>query len=136
MRVEKNKQALSSKTNRQERFFHDQNPINPYMLFTEMTHLFSSEDIVLIYVQYLSRSLTNEENDMSERIIRRAEVEHLTGLSCTTIYDRMAKNQFPKNFSLGGKIVEWTLSSIENWIDERCGNSNEQLTSESKIGGL
>lgn len=63
---------------------------------------------------------------MKERIIRRKEVQHLTGLSCTTIYDRMAKSEFPKNIPLGGRMVGWKLSSIENWIEQQCAQSEAE----------
>jgi prophage regulatory protein len=63
---------------------------------------------------------------MSERIIRRKEVQYLTGLSCTTIYDYMSKNQFPKSIQLGrGRMVGWTLTSIENWIEQQCAQAND-----------
>tara|TARA_B110000196_G_scaffold70119_1_gene59932 strand:- start:12562 stop:12777 length:216 start_codon:yes stop_codon:yes gene_type:complete len=62
---------------------------------------------------------------MTERIVRLPEVKHLTGLSRTTIYSSMSNNQFPKNFSLGSsRMVGWTLSSIENWIEQQCAQAS------------
>jgi prophage regulatory protein len=61
---------------------------------------------------------------MNERIIRLPEVKYLTGLSRTTIYSSMAKNQFPKSIQLGnGRMVGWKLSGIESWIEEQCSKS-------------
>lgn len=67
---------------------------------------------------------------MSERILRRKEVQQLTGLSCSTIYAFMKNNQFPKSINLGGRMVGWTLSSIENWIEAQCSKTNKS-TNES-----
>jgi prophage regulatory protein len=64
---------------------------------------------------------------MKERFLKRREVEHLTSLSRSTIYSYITKGKFPRSISLGGRMQAWTLSSIENWIDERCGNSNEPV---------
>ncbi len=76
-------------------------------------------------MQSLSRSTNNEEDQVNERIIRLPEVKHLTGLSRTTIYSSMTKNQFPKSIQLGnGRMVGWTLSSIENWIEQQCAQAS------------
>lgn len=63
---------------------------------------------------------------MTDRILRRPEVEYLTGLSCTTIYDRMASNEFPRSIPLGGRMVGWKLSSIENWIEGQAEKAGGQ----------
>jgi prophage regulatory protein len=64
---------------------------------------------------------------MSERILRRKEVQQLTGLSCSTIYAFMKNNQFPKSLNLGGRMVGWKLSSIENWIEAQCAKANKSM---------
>lgn len=53
---------------------------------------------------------------MSDRIIRLPEVIMLTGLSRSTIYLRMANDQFPKAISLGGRAVGWVESELEGWV--------------------
>jgi prophage regulatory protein len=58
---------------------------------------------------------------MTSRIIRLPEVINLTGLSRSTIYARIAEpeNQFPRPVSLGGRLVGWRESDIQQWIEER-----------------
>lgn len=56
---------------------------------------------------------------MSHKIMRLPEVIHMTGLSRSTIYLRMAKGSFPLTISLGERAVGWLLSDIEEWLDAR-----------------
>ena len=58
-------------------------------------------------------------------IIRLKEVQNRTGLSRSTIYDRMNEksarydSSFPKQFSLGGDSVGWLESDITQWVNSR-----------------
>ena len=52
-------------------------------------------------------------------IIRRKAVEARTGLSRSTIYQRIKDGAFPPPISLGAKAVGWLQSDIEDWIAER-----------------
>lgn len=56
---------------------------------------------------------------MIQKHLRRREVERLTGLSRTTIYDMMSKGQFPRPVKLTGKAVAWRESVIEEWLASR-----------------
>ncbi len=56
---------------------------------------------------------------MSERIIRRPQVESLTGLSRSTIYRRMEEGSFPKSISIGGRLQGWIESDIQGWITKQ-----------------
>ncbi|CAI8177081.1 MAG: Uncharacterised protein [Marinobacterium sp. xm-d-530] len=56
---------------------------------------------------------------MSIRLLRASEVTALVGLSRPTIYRQMAEGKFPKSISLGGRIVAWDSSDIEQWIADR-----------------
>ncbi|NRA14960.1 MAG: AlpA family transcriptional regulator [Oceanospirillaceae bacterium] len=56
---------------------------------------------------------------MSKRIIRRPQVESLTGLSRSTIYRRMDDGTFPKSISIGGRLQGWLESDIQGWITEQ-----------------
>lgn len=60
-------------------------------------------------------------NDLAntDRILRRTEVEALTGLSRSTIYDWMKKGTFPKPVALGARMVGWRTSSIAEWLMTR-----------------
>jgi prophage regulatory protein len=56
---------------------------------------------------------------MTERILRRPEVEARTGLSRSTLYAQMAEGAFPKPVRLGKRAVGWTESAIAHWLAQR-----------------
>jgi len=61
------------------------------------------------------------------RILRLKEVIHLTGLSKSTIYDRMQTGDFPKAVPLGGRIVGWSDEEINGWIQSKIESSNRTM---------
>ncbi|PCJ51082.1 MAG: AlpA family transcriptional regulator [Gammaproteobacteria bacterium] len=60
---------------------------------------------------------------MSHRILRLPAVKELTGLSRSTIYLRVSKNEFPAPISLGGRAVGWLEESVNNWLEEKIAAS-------------
>ncbi len=56
---------------------------------------------------------------MLEKHLRRRAVEDATGLSRSTIYDLMAKGEFPRPVKLTGKAVGWPESAISEWLAQR-----------------
>lgn len=52
---------------------------------------------------------------LPQRILRRAEVEKLTGLPRATIYDKIAKGVFPRPIKLGERSVGWLETEILVW---------------------
>lgn len=46
-------------------------------------------------------------------------VKAMTGLSRSTIYDYMAKGQFPRQVKLGERCVAWVENEVVAWIDSR-----------------
>ncbi|MFS7249656.1 helix-turn-helix transcriptional regulator [Rahnella rivi] len=54
-----------------------------------------------------------------DRFMRLPEVIHTTGLSRSTLYDLISRQQFPAQISLGGKNVAWLASEIEGWMNDR-----------------
>ena len=55
----------------------------------------------------------------NERIIRRPEVESITGLGRSVIYDKMADGTFPHSVPIHGRCVGWVESEIQTWVSER-----------------
>lgn len=55
----------------------------------------------------------------SERLLRRAEVENLIGLSRSAIYLRMQGGQFPQPVRVGKSAVRWKESDVRLWIEAR-----------------
>ena len=56
---------------------------------------------------------------MSYKIARLPRVKEQTGLSRSTIYLRMSKNEFPASISLGGRAVGWLETEIDDWLNEK-----------------
>ncbi|WP_028454606.1 helix-turn-helix transcriptional regulator [Chitinilyticum litopenaei] len=50
-----------------------------------------------------------------DRFVRLPEVRRITGLCTTTIYARIARNEFPKQISCGGRAVAWLESDLIAW---------------------
>lgn len=51
-----------------------------------------------------------------EQILRRRDVERLTGLSRSTIYSQMTQGKFPRPVRLGIRAVGWRSGDIEAWL--------------------
>jgi prophage regulatory protein len=55
----------------------------------------------------------------AEKIIRRPEVEELTGLSYSSIYRKERAGKFPPRLILGANSVGWRKSEILEWVNSR-----------------
>jgi prophage regulatory protein len=60
-------------------------------------------------------------------ILRRKQVENRTGLSRSTIYARIAENNFPKPIDLGGRAVGWIETEIDAWLTTRLAISRKSI---------
>ncbi|MBX3678543.1 MAG: AlpA family transcriptional regulator [Rhodocyclaceae bacterium] len=56
-------------------------------------------------------------------VIRRREVEARTGLSRSTIYERIRAGTFPAPVSLGARAVGWVESEISDWLVDQIAKS-------------
>ena len=56
---------------------------------------------------------------MTQRILRRREVESIVGVSRATIYHWMSEKRFPEPVKLGTRSVGWTSEAIEAWLASR-----------------
>lgn len=71
-------------------------------------------------------------------ILRRKQVEARTGLSRSTIYDRLNPKSprydpsFPKQISLGEDAVGWIEAEVDAWIAARVHASRECLPAPAK----
>lgn len=50
-----------------------------------------------------------------DRLLRRPEVQHLTGLSKSTLYEMIAAGRFPKPLCVAARAVRWRASDIAAW---------------------
>ena len=62
---------------------------------------------------------------MSQVILRLPLVKARTGLSRSTIYQRMSEGTFPEQISLGARAVGWIEQSITDWIDQQIAASRK-----------
>lgn len=58
-------------------------------------------------------------------IIRRKQVEERTGLSRSTIYNRIQEGTFPRPVSLGARAVGWLETEVDAWIVARLESRND-----------
>jgi len=58
-------------------------------------------------------------------LIRRKEVERLTALSRSRIYDLMKQGAFPRPVVLGAMSVAWLETEIHEWIAARIADSRK-----------
>lgn len=56
---------------------------------------------------------------MTHTILRLPAVKARTGLSRSSIYLRIARGDFPKPVSLGGRAVGWIESEIQAWLQQQ-----------------
>jgi prophage regulatory protein len=61
----------------------------------------------------------------SDRLLRLPEVECLTGLCRSAIYEQMRKGAFPRSVKAGQRTTAWPESAVQSWIAERM---NERTT--------
>lgn len=54
-----------------------------------------------------------------DRILRRPEVEEITGFSRSSLYAAIADGHFPKPVKLTARAVGWKQSDIEAWFASR-----------------
>jgi prophage regulatory protein len=53
------------------------------------------------------------------RILRRSQVENLTGLCRSAIYQQIAAGQFPRSIPLGARSVGWVEAEVVEWLRSR-----------------
>jgi len=58
---------------------------------------------------------------MVQNILRRDEVERVTGLPRSSLYEKVAKGDFPKPIKLSARSVGWLESEIIDWQRARIG---------------
>ena len=64
-------------------------------------------------------------NNLQHKLLRLPQVKESTGLSKSSIYARIAEGTFPKQISIGPRLVVWVESDIQNWIAELVSAARE-----------
>ena len=62
---------------------------------------------------------------MLKQIYRFPEVMKLTGLSRSSIYLAVSKDEFPKPIKIGRRAVGWPNDVIEKWVQKLMEKNNE-----------
>ncbi len=55
----------------------------------------------------------------SDRLLRLPEVQRLTGLRRTAIYEQMQRGVFPRSVKAGPRAATWSERAVQAWIAER-----------------
>ena len=56
---------------------------------------------------------------MQDRLLRRRQVEEITGMSRSSIYKLMQNGEFPRPVKIGPTAVRWRASDITAWVESR-----------------
>ena len=56
---------------------------------------------------------------MIDRLLRRRQIEEITGLSRSSIYRLMQTGDFPRPIRVGPAAVRWKASEITAWLESR-----------------
>lgn len=59
------------------------------------------------------------------RIVKRPEVENITGLSRSSIYAKMENGTFPAAIKLSERSVGWLEHEVQAWLENRIAASRE-----------
>lgn len=99
-----------------------------YRDYHEKRLILAKESGVGVVVNSGAPEIAQRSTSMStNRILRKKEVLHLTGISAATMYRLISKGEFPVSKKLtgnGGRAVGWGLHEIESWIESRGINSS------------
>ena len=60
----------------------------------------------------------------SDRLLRLPEVQRLTGLRRSAIYEQMQKGIFPRSVKAGPRAATWSEAAIQTWISDRIGDAS------------
>ena len=62
----------------------------------------------------------------TEKLLRVPEVEDLTAMKKSKLYDLVKQGQFPAPVRIGLRAVRWRLSAVQKWIDGLEGDPTGQ----------
>lgn len=56
-----------------------------------------------------------------DRLLRLPEVQRLTGLGRSAIYQQMKEGFFPRSVKIGPRAATWSEAAVQLWIRQRLG---------------
>jgi len=54
-----------------------------------------------------------------DRLLRLPDVQHLTGLRRSAIYEQMRRGVFPRSVKAGPRAATWSEAAVQGWISDR-----------------
>ena len=63
---------------------------------------------------------------MPVRLLKRQQVEEITTLSRSSIYDMIKRGVFPKPIKIGERAVAWREADIIAWLDARMAAASDE----------
>ena len=70
---------------------------------------------------------------MPRKILRLPIVLDRTGLSRSTVYQRVMEGRFPRPVSLGARVVGWVETEVEEWIACQIEASRERCVQRTGV---
>ena len=64
--------------------------------------------------------------EIEKLLLRRQDVEAITGLSKSQIYVRMNAGEFPQPLTLADRLVRWVADEVREWVADRIRDSRPQ----------
>ena len=62
-----------------------------------------------------------------QAILRLPAVKARTGLARSTLYERIARGEFPAQVKLGARASGWIESEVNAWLDRRIAESRPEV---------
>ncbi|SAL38655.1 phage transcriptional regulator AlpA [Caballeronia choica] len=59
-------------------------------------------------------------------LIPRRRVSEITGLERSALYERIARNAFPKPVRIGSAAVRWIEAEVSAWVQQQIDASRQQ----------
>jgi len=56
---------------------------------------------------------------LSNQMLSMKDVTQMTCLSRSSIYQKITRNQFPKQVKLGARTVRWIHNEVVDWLDHQ-----------------
>jgi prophage regulatory protein len=66
----------------------------------------------------------------SDRLLRLPEVQRLTGLRRSALYEQMLRGAFPRSVKTGRRAAGWSEAAVQSWIADRVDGQPLQTPSQ------
>lgn len=71
-------------------------------------------------------------SDRHDRLLRLPEVQRLTGLGRSVIYQKMRDGMFPRSIKVGPRATSWSEAAVHGWIQQRLAAGSRQPAAGSR----